>query len=106
MTHGNPNDAELLKELNKNPKTWGELQLTHEQLTDEDRDIKWGGGQKNSEGVTQIPYPLYSPRILKTIGLLSTIGAVTPAYHWAQHGFPSYSPDTPHPNAPPAHPQS
>ncbi|MCP3742633.1 DUF6508 domain-containing protein [Rossellomorea sp. BNER] len=43
------------------------------------------------DGTYRLSYPAYSKRISKVITLLSTVGAVTPLYHWMDQGLPDYS---------------
>lgn len=93
--NGNPDDQQLIDGLNKDSDVWSDLQSTYALLTDDDRKIKWGGGEKNERGVIHVPFPIYDTKILKIIGLLSTLHAITPAYHWVKYGFPSYTQGVP-----------
>lgn len=88
---GNPDDMLLLKNLNKSPVVWQELQQIREQLTNDDRNVKWSDSKQMPNGDIQIPYPLYSDRLRRVIKLLSIVGAVTPQYHWMDHGLPDFS---------------
>ena len=40
-----------------------------------------------------MPYPDYGARVERACTALSEVGAVTPAYHWMQHGPPAVGPD-------------
>ncbi|GGR69435.1 O-acetyl-ADP-ribose deacetylase (regulator of RNase III) [Nocardioides luteus] len=59
-----PSDAEIEEQLKSVPEdSWRELFEVAESLTDEDREVSWGGGQKSETGAIQMPYPVYSDRV-------------------------------------------
>ncbi|WP_368396423.1 DUF6508 domain-containing protein [Streptomyces sclerotialus] len=87
-------DQRLLAQLDReNPEAWHELADAFDALTDEDRDVKWGGGQKGPSGAIQVPYPLYSEGLDRAIFSLARVGAVTPEHRWMDNPVPQLSPD-------------
>ncbi|MBX9395108.1 hypothetical protein K4749_16255 [Streptomyces sp. TRM72054] len=87
-------DRRLLNGLDRdNADAWRELADAFDALTDEDRDIKWGGGQKLADGVYHVAFPLYSQPLERAVRALSGVGAVTPEYRWVDSPMPEPSPD-------------
>ncbi|MCM3227366.1 DUF6508 domain-containing protein [Terribacillus saccharophilus] len=82
-----PNDTQLTNELDRsNTDAWAELRAIVEEMTDEDRHVKW------THETNVFSYPIYSERINKSTNLLYTVGAITPLYSWMTEGLPDYSP--------------
>jgi Family of unknown function (DUF6508) len=89
---GNPDDIQLVNQLDRSKtEDWEELRSVAEEMTAEDRSVKWTDGGRLPDGTYRLSYPAYSGRISKVIRLLSTVGAVTPLYHWMDHELPEYS---------------
>ncbi|MFP7495280.1 DUF6508 domain-containing protein [Terribacillus saccharophilus] len=83
----NPSDIQLINELDRTKTdAWKELRLVEKEMTDEDRHVKWTGGENT------FSYPIYSKRVNQATSLLSTIGAITPLYPWMANGLPDDSP--------------
>lgn len=88
---GNPNDAELLSQLDcSNQAIWDELREIANTLSAVDRKNE---KPKMEGNFIQSDYPIYTQRVDRMIELLYKVNAVTPQYHWMQYGPPSYSPD-------------
>ncbi|MER5545586.1 DUF6508 domain-containing protein [Streptomyces sp. NPDC002589] len=86
-------DRRLLAQLDHgNAQAWQELADAYAALTDDDRVVRWGGGEKNANGAIQVAFPVYSRPLWRVVTALWGIGAVTPEHHL------SASPD---PTAPP-----
>ncbi|MFI0775321.1 DUF6508 domain-containing protein [Streptomyces sp. NPDC021212] len=87
-------DQRLIAALDRdNAAAWRELAAAYDALTDEDRDVKWGGGEKNARGVIQMPYPLYSEALWRAVHALRGIGVLTAEYRWSANPPPRLSPD-------------
>ncbi|WP_338749130.1 DUF6508 domain-containing protein [Bacillus sp. FJAT-52991] len=92
---GNPDDIQLISQLDRTKTdAWEELRAVAKGMTAKDRDVKWTGGGLQTDGTYSLSYPAYSERVSKTIGLLYTVGAVTPLYSWMDRGLPDYSSDS------------
>ncbi|WP_369389176.1 DUF6508 domain-containing protein [Streptomyces sp. CG1] len=77
-------DRRLLAQLDHgNAEAWQELAVAYAALTDDDRDVRWGGGERNANGAIQVPYPIYSRPLWRVVTALWGIGAVTPEYRWS-----------------------
>ncbi len=86
-------DRRLLAQLRQDDHAaWRELADAVEALTDEDRNIQWGGGHKQANGVYQWPYPIYSKPLLRAVTALSGVGAVTPEHRWTAGEVPEVPP--------------
>lgn len=87
-------DQRLIAALDRdNAAAWRELADAFDALTDEDRRVEWGGGQKNARGVIQIPYPLYSEALLRAVNTLRGVGVLEAEYRWSANPPPQLSPD-------------
>ncbi|WP_281285078.1 DUF6508 domain-containing protein [Nocardioides albertanoniae] len=53
-------EAELRKVSHEQ---WQGLFEIADAMTEQDREVTYGGGEKNADGVTQWPYPIYSDRV-------------------------------------------
>ncbi|MBC2863744.1 DUF6508 domain-containing protein [Streptomyces mexicanus] len=71
---------------------WQELAEAYEVLTDEDRDIPWGGGRRSPSGAIQMPYPLYGKPLKRVVDALRSVGAVTSEYRWMGNPLPEVPP--------------
>ncbi|WP_405993319.1 DUF6508 domain-containing protein [Streptomyces sp. NBC_00986] len=86
-------DRRLLAQLGHDDvEAWQELADAYAALTDDDRDVRWGGGEKNANGATQWPYPVYSKPLWRVVKALWGIGAVTPEYRWSSAPPPAVPP--------------
>jgi len=87
-------DQRLIAALDRdNAAAWRELADAFDALTDEDRKVEWGGGQKNARGVIQMPYPLYSEALLRAVNTLRGVGVLEAEYRWSANPPPQLSPD-------------
>ncbi|MFC6062446.1 DUF6508 domain-containing protein [Streptomyces ochraceiscleroticus] len=87
-------DQRLLAALDRdNPAAWRELGDAFDALTDEDRKVEWGGGEKDANGVIQMPYPRYSKALLHAVSTLQGVGALTTEYRWSANPLPRLSPE-------------
>ncbi|MFI8994631.1 DUF6508 domain-containing protein [Streptomyces sp. NPDC053542] len=87
-------DQRLTAALDRdNAAAWREFVDAFEALTDEDRKVEWGGGQKDADGVIQMPYPRYSKALLYAVSTLRGVGALTTEYRWSANPLPQLSPD-------------
>ncbi|MFI6933112.1 DUF6508 domain-containing protein [Streptomyces sp. NPDC050287] len=87
-------DRRLLAQLVRDDaQAWQELADAFDALTDEDRDVQWGGGQKSPSGAIQVPYPRYSKPLQRAVASLRGIGAVTPEHRWTESPMPEVPPD-------------
>ncbi|MBG0855260.1 hypothetical protein I2W78_26275 [Streptomyces spinoverrucosus] len=87
-------DRRLLNQLDRdNADAWRELADAFDALTDEDRDIKWGGGQKLADGVYHVAFPLYGEPLERAVQALSRVGAVTPEHRWIDSPMPQPASD-------------
>jgi hypothetical protein len=68
--------------------SWRELAEAYDALTDEDRDVTWGGGEKSPSGAIQMPYPVYSEPLRRVVRALTEVGAVTPEHRWMDNAMP------------------
>ncbi|MGW2643308.1 DUF6508 domain-containing protein [Streptomyces sp. NPDC001393] len=73
-------------------EAWRELAEAYAALTDDDRNVRWGGGEKSASGVIQVPYPIYSEPLWRVVAALWGIGAVTPEYRWSAWPPPTLPP--------------
>jgi hypothetical protein len=71
---------------------WQELAEAYDALTDEDRDIPWGGGQRSPSGAIQMSYPLYGKPLKRVVDALRSVGAVTMEYGWMGNPLPEVPP--------------
>ncbi|MGW3991676.1 DUF6508 domain-containing protein [Streptomyces sp. NPDC004830] len=87
-------DRRLLAQLDRaDAEAWRELADAFDALTDEDRDVPWGGGQKSPSGAIHVPFPMYSAGVHRAVGALRRIGAVTPEHRWMDNPVPRPGPD-------------
>ncbi|WP_053669046.1 DUF6508 domain-containing protein [Streptomyces sp. NRRL B-1140] len=87
-------DQRLLAQLDRgNAEVWRELADAFDGLTDEDRDVQWGGGQKSPSGAIQVPFPMYSEGVHRVVRALRRVGAVTPEHRWMDNPMPVPSPE-------------
>ncbi|MFG2373620.1 DUF6508 domain-containing protein [Streptomyces sp. NPDC048504] len=87
-------DRRLLAQLDHGAiEAWQELADAYAALTDDDRDVRWGGGEKNANGATQWPYPVYSKPLWRVVRALWGTGAVTPEHRWSAAPPPTVPPD-------------
>ncbi|HET9380113.1 MAG TPA: DUF6508 domain-containing protein [Streptomyces sp.] len=86
-------DRRLLAQLAPHGSdAWRELAEAFDALTDEDRDVKWGGGQQQPNGARHVAFPLYSKPLQRAVSALSGVGAVTPEHHWTAVPMPQPPP--------------
>ncbi|MEU4931619.1 DUF6508 domain-containing protein [Streptomyces yokosukanensis] len=86
-------DRRLLAQLDHgDAPAWRELAEAYAALTDDDRDIRWGGGEKNSNGSIQVAYPVYSKPLWRVVAALWGIGAVTPEHRLSASADPAVPP--------------
>ncbi|OLZ66684.1 hypothetical protein AV521_27800 [Streptomyces sp. IMTB 2501] len=86
-------DRRLLAQLDHgNAEAWQELADAYAALTDDDRDVRWGGGEKNANGAIQMAYPLYSRPLWRVVAALWGIGAVTPEHRLSASADPTVPP--------------
>ncbi|WP_155058450.1 DUF6508 domain-containing protein [Streptomyces blattellae] len=84
----------LLAQLDRDDtEAWQELADAFDALTDEDRDVKWGGGNRLPSGATHVAFPLYSERMRRAVAALDGIGVVTPEYRWMGNPMPELPED-------------
>jgi hypothetical protein len=69
---------------------WRNLAEAFDVLTDEDRKVGSGGGQKLREGVYQVSFPVYSKPLLRAVHALNSVGAVTPEHRWMDNQYPVF----------------
>ncbi|MFD3618259.1 DUF6508 domain-containing protein [Streptomyces sp. NPDC058676] len=82
-------DRRLLAQLDRDDaEAWQELADAFDALTDEDRDVKWGGGHKSPSGAIHVPFPLYSKPLQRAVDALHGVGAVTPEHRWRHSPMP------------------
>jgi hypothetical protein len=87
-------DLRLLNALDRdNAAAWQELADAFDALTDEDRQVPWGGGEKGANGAIQVPYPIYSEPLWRAVTALWDVGAVTPEHRWTAYEWPKAPPD-------------
>jgi hypothetical protein len=87
-------DQRLLDQLDRDdPEAWRELADAFDALTDEDRDVQWGGGQKSPSGAVHVPFPMYSKGVDRAVHALRRVGAVTPEHRWMDNPVPKPSPE-------------
>ncbi|MER7405600.1 DUF6508 domain-containing protein [Streptomyces sp. NPDC000070] len=87
-------DQRLLDQLDRDdPEAWRELAEAFDALTDEDRDVQWGGGQKSPSGAIHVPFPKYSEGVHRAVDALRRVGAVTPEHRWMDNPMPTPSPE-------------
>ncbi|MEV0601248.1 DUF6508 domain-containing protein [Streptomyces sp. NPDC050315] len=86
-------DQRLIAALDRgNAAAWRELADAFDALTEEDRNVAWGGGQEDARGVIQWPYPRYSKALLHAVNALRGV-ALTTEYRWSANPLPQLSPD-------------
>ncbi|MGI5470653.1 DUF6508 domain-containing protein [Streptomyces sp. CA-132043] len=86
-------DQRLIAALRRvDAAAWRALADAFDALTDEDRKVEWGGGQKNARGAIQIPYPLYGEALLHAVSALRNV-VVTTEYRWSANPLPQLSSD-------------
>ncbi|MCM3266498.1 DUF6508 domain-containing protein [Streptomyces thermoviolaceus] len=71
---------------------WQELAEAHDALTDADREVPWGGGQRRPNGAIQVPYPVYSEPLRRVVTALWNVGAVSPDYRISSGPIPQVPP--------------
>ncbi|MDX3385633.1 DUF6508 domain-containing protein [Streptomyces niveiscabiei] len=82
-------DHRLLAELSpRGADEWRELREAYEALTDADRKVEWGGGERSESGAIQVPYPKYSAPLWRVVAALYELGAVTPEHRWTEWPWP------------------
>ncbi|MEU1416033.1 DUF6508 domain-containing protein [Streptomyces sp. NPDC005731] len=82
-------DRRLLDQLHHaDTAVWHELADAFSSLTDEDRRVGRGGGEKLAEGVYRVSYPIYSKALRRAVAALYGVGAVTPEHRWMDHPMP------------------
>ena len=87
-------DQRLLDELRReDAAAWQELADAFDALTDEDRKVQWGGGEKNANGAIQVAYPIHSRPLRRAVTALFGVGAVTPEHRWTAYPIPEAPPD-------------
>ncbi|MFB6850573.1 DUF6508 domain-containing protein [Streptomyces sp. NPDC056373] len=87
-------DQRLLDQLDRHDaERWRELADAFDALTDEDRDVQWGGGQKSPSGAIHVPFPMYSEGVDRVVHALHRVGAVTPEHRWMDNPMPVPSPE-------------
>jgi hypothetical protein len=87
-------DQRLLDELRRaDAAAWHELADAFDALTDEDRNVQWGGGEKGPNGAIQWPFPIYSRPLWRAVTALFGVGAVTPEHRWTAYPIPDAPPD-------------
>ncbi len=87
-------DLRLLAQLDRGDvEAWQELSDAFDALTDEDRDVQWGGGHKLPSGATHVAYPLYSEGLRRAVSALERVGAVSDEYRWMGNPMPELPPD-------------
>ncbi|MEV6961555.1 DUF6508 domain-containing protein [Streptomyces sp. NPDC051207] len=87
-------DRRLLAQLAPpDDDAWRELAEAFDALTDEDRDVKWGGGHKLPSGATHVAFPLYSKPLQRAVDALHGVGAVTPEHRWMGVPMPKPPPE-------------
>ncbi len=76
-------DRRILAQLHREqPDVWRELADAFDALTDEDRIVGRGGGQKLRDGVYHVWYPVYSRPLMRAVDALYGVGAVAPEHRW------------------------
>ncbi|WP_411148389.1 DUF6508 domain-containing protein [Streptomyces sp. A30] len=87
-------DRRLLAQLDRDDaEAWQELGDAFDALTDEDRDVQWGGGTKSPSGAIHVPFPRYSEALQRAVHALRGVGAVTPEYRWRHSPLPQAPPE-------------
>ncbi|MEU6918728.1 DUF6508 domain-containing protein [Streptomyces olindensis] len=87
-------DQRLLAQLDRaDAEAWRELAEAFDALTDEDRDVEWGGGQKSPSGAIHVPFPKYSKGVFRAVDALRGVGAVTPEHRWMDNPVPTLPPE-------------
>ncbi|MDH6623400.1 hypothetical protein M2271_001187 [Streptomyces sp. LBL] len=87
-------DRRLLAQLDRDDaQAWQELADAFDALTDEDRDVKWGGGQKSPSGAIHVAFPLYSEPLKRAVRALWDVGAVNPEHRWMHSPLPQAPPE-------------
>lgn len=87
-------DQRLLAQLDRDDaEAWRELADAFDALTDEDRDVQWGGGQKSPSGAIHVPFPKYSEGVHRAVHALHRVGAVTPEHRWMDNPMPTPRPE-------------
>ncbi|MFH8656693.1 DUF6508 domain-containing protein [Streptomyces afghaniensis] len=87
-------DQRLLAQLHRDDaEAWRELGEAFDALTDEDRDVQWGGGQKSPSGAIHVPFPKYSEGVFRAVHALHRVGAVTPEHRWMDNPMPTLPPE-------------
>lgn len=84
-------DRRLLAQLERaDEAAWRNLAEAFDVLTDEDRKVGSGGGQKLGEGVYHVFFPVYSEPLLRAVHALNSVGAVTPEHRWMDNQYPDF----------------
>ncbi|UOB12939.1 DUF6508 domain-containing protein [Streptomyces sp. HP-A2021] len=87
-------DQRLLAQLDRDDaEAWRELAEAFDALTDEDRDVEWGGGQKSPSGAIHVPFPMYSEGVYRAVHALQGVGAVTSEHRWMDNPMPTLPPE-------------
>ncbi|MER6123625.1 DUF6508 domain-containing protein [Streptomyces sp. NPDC001795] len=86
-------DWRLLAQLRRDDHAaWQELADAFDALTDEDRNVQWGGGEMKANGVIQVAYPIHSKPLWRTVTALYHVGAVTGEHRWVDNPMPEVPP--------------
>ncbi|MEY9836763.1 hypothetical protein ABH941_001983 [Streptacidiphilus sp. EB103A] len=89
---GDPGDAALLDGLDRDRTDGWETLTAHvEDWQVADDDYTWTENRQQPDGVWQLGYPVYSRRVDSIHSALSSVGAVSPAYHWMAFAPPQLS---------------
>ncbi|MER6715548.1 MULTISPECIES: DUF6508 domain-containing protein [unclassified Streptomyces] len=87
-------DQRLLAQLDRDDaEAWRELADAFDALTDDDREVEWGGGQKSPSGAIHVPFPKYSEGVFRAVDALQRVGAVTPEHRWMDNPMPTLPPE-------------
>ncbi|GHD98929.1 DUF6508 domain-containing protein [Streptomyces alanosinicus] len=86
-------DHRLLAQLDHgNAQAWQELADAYAALTDDDRVVRWGGGEKNANGSIHVPFPIHSRPLWRVVTALWGVGAVTPEHRLSAGPDPTKPP--------------
>lgn len=89
---GDPGDVALLDGLDRDRTDGWEALAGHvRDWRVEDDDYIWSESRRQPDGSWQLGYPVYSGRVDSIHFALSSVGAVTPAYHWMKFAPPQLS---------------
>ena len=89
---GDPGDVALLDGLDRDRTDgWESLAAHVEDWRVDDDDYIWSESSRQPDGSWQLGYPVYSERVDSIHFALSSVGAVSPAYHWMAFSPPQLS---------------